>query len=70
MLTPNKENLRLNIHRTSERELAMVVARTDTAHVMRIPGQSRRSAEMIDLARMRQFIEQRERQGPRRGMRI
>lgn len=70
VLTPDKESLRLNIQRSGERELAVDVAGAETSQVMRIPGRSRRAAEMIALARMRQFIERRERYGERRGMRI
>lgn len=70
VLTPDKESLRLNIQRSGERGLAIDVVRADAAEVARITGNSRRAAEMIDLAQMRQFIEQqRERQGERRGMR-
>lgn len=70
VLTPDKESLRQNIQRSGDRELAVDVAGAETTQVMRIPGRSRRAADMIDLAGMRQFIEQRERYGERRGMRI
>ncbi|HEY3755290.1 MAG TPA: MobF family relaxase [Opitutaceae bacterium] len=70
VLTPDKERLRLNIQRSGERDLAVDVVRADSIQVMHVPGRSHRTAEMIDLARMHQFVEQRERQGEQRGMRI